>query len=78
MTNEEIVSKFRTLVSPLIEKGRREQIDKLVLGLERIDDTSELAALLSGSLSQRYEGLAIVYAKVKYEAKGNTSTACIQ
>lgn len=49
MTNEEIVSKFRTLVSPLIEKGRREQIDKLVLGLERIDDTSELAALLSGS-----------------------------
>jgi 2-methylcitrate dehydratase PrpD len=47
VTNDEIVAKYRTLVSPLMPEERRDAVERAVLGIEELSDLGELAALLA-------------------------------
>ncbi|GES65502.1 immune-responsive protein [Aspergillus terreus] len=49
LSNEEVLDKFRMFTSDLIEKERRDAIERLVLRLEFLEDVSALEELLSGS-----------------------------
>ena len=48
LTNEEIVEKWRRLTKGVIDDERRDQIEKLCLGLEDLDDVVKLEDLLAG------------------------------
>ncbi|KAI1359758.1 hypothetical protein F5Y08DRAFT_318836, partial [Xylaria arbuscula] len=47
ITNEEIQNKFRRLASSVIDQERIEKIEKLVLGIDQLDDISELLEVLA-------------------------------
>ena len=47
LTNEQVVSKYRSLTERLIECGRQAAIEELVLNLEELRGVSELSSLLS-------------------------------
>ena len=47
-TNEEIVDKWRRLMHGVLDETRRDQIERCVLSLEKLDDVRELAGLLAG------------------------------
>jgi aconitate decarboxylase len=46
LSNEEIVDKYRSLTKGLISDGRQKAIEDAVLGLEKLQDISQLEALL--------------------------------
>ncbi|KAL4805134.1 hypothetical protein BDV18DRAFT_25355 [Aspergillus unguis] len=48
LSNEEIVHKYRRFTKGLISDERQGKIEELVLGLERLEDVSELEDLLAG------------------------------
>ena len=48
VTNEGIVDKWRRLVDGVLDLERREQIEKCVLGLDKLADVRELCGLLAG------------------------------
>lgn len=48
LTNEEIVEKWRLLTKGVVDDERRDQIEKLCLGLEEVGDVLELSKLLAG------------------------------
>ncbi|KAL1983718.1 hypothetical protein VTN96DRAFT_9974 [Rasamsonia emersonii] len=48
LTNEEILDKWRRFTEGLIEDRRRDEIEALVLNLEKLDDVSVLEDLLAG------------------------------
>ncbi|KAF2167095.1 hypothetical protein M409DRAFT_22529 [Zasmidium cellare ATCC 36951] len=49
-SNEDIVEKWRGLVRGILDEGRREEIEKTVLGLEGVGDVRELIKLLAGEV----------------------------
>jgi aconitate decarboxylase len=48
VSNEDIVDKWRSLVDGVVDVERREQIEKCVLGLDRLADVRDLCGLLAG------------------------------
>ncbi|KAH8694929.1 putative immune-responsive protein [Talaromyces proteolyticus] len=51
LTNEEILDKWRRLTQGIIEEKRRDKIEKLVLGIEDLEDVSVLDELLAGPIA---------------------------
>ncbi|MCW2624413.1 MmgE/PrpD family protein [Mycobacterium sp.] len=51
VTNDEIVAKYRTLVSALMPADRVDAIQAAVLGLDGLDDVDELTALLAAPVA---------------------------
>ncbi|MFJ1549867.1 MmgE/PrpD family protein, partial [Streptomyces sp. NPDC088246] len=47
LTNAEIVDKYRSLTRSVVSPGRQAAIESAVLGLEALDDISQLTALLT-------------------------------
>ncbi|MEU4584868.1 hypothetical protein AB0F92_22675 [Kitasatospora aureofaciens] len=47
LTNTEIVDKYRSLTHSVVPRGRQDAIENAVLGLEALDDISQLTALLT-------------------------------
>jgi 2-methylcitrate dehydratase PrpD len=54
LTNREVVEKFRVLVEPLIDRGRARAIEQTMLGLEELDDISELVELLAAPVQAMF------------------------
>lgn len=50
VTNEEVVDKWRRLVSGVLDDRRRDEIERCVLGLENEADVTKLGALLQGTV----------------------------
>lgn len=50
VSNADIVDKWRRLVSGVIDDGRRDEIETKVVGLERLEDVTELVELLRGEV----------------------------
>lgn len=50
LDNDEIVTKWRTLVKDVISEERRNAIERHVLDLDQLDDVAELTKLLSGTV----------------------------
>lgn len=48
LTNEEILEKFRRFTDGIVEAQRRNEIERLVLGLEKVEDITVLEELLAG------------------------------
>ena len=48
LTNEEIVEKFRGLMRGVIEDERRDEIEKVCLGIDSLEDITRLSNLLAG------------------------------
>ena len=48
LTNEEILGKWRNLTEGVIDTGRRDRIEKVLLGLEGLEDVRTLAKELAG------------------------------
>jgi aconitate decarboxylase len=49
LSNEEIVDKWRDLTEGVIDDTRRDKIEKMCLGLEDLDDVTELSEILVGA-----------------------------
>ena len=47
LSNEEIIEKWRVLVTPLIDEARRQKIEDLILNLESCERLTELIELLT-------------------------------
>jgi aconitate decarboxylase len=56
LSNQEIVQKFRTFTKALISEERQRKIEETVLGLESVEDISELQDLLTGLTSSPFKG----------------------
>jgi aconitate decarboxylase len=54
LTNGEVVEKFRVLVEPLIDHQRARAIEQTMLGLEELDDISELLELLAAPVKPMF------------------------
>jgi aconitate decarboxylase len=54
LTNEQIVTKYRTLTHGLVEPERQAAIEELVLNLEKLRGTSELSRLLSAPVGSSF------------------------
>jgi aconitate decarboxylase len=50
VSNKDIVDKWRRLTHGIIEEKRRDEIEKLVLDIEELDDVGDLEKLLAGSI----------------------------
>ena len=50
LTNDEILVKWRLLTEDVIDKERRDKIEKMVLGLDDVRDVTELSQLLAGKV----------------------------
>ncbi|KKK20504.1 hypothetical protein ARAM_001108 [Aspergillus rambellii] len=50
LSNQEILDKYRKFTKGLIDDERRNSIEKLVLGLEELDDVTSLEELLAGPI----------------------------
>ena len=55
LSNEDVVDKFRTLVRPLLDARRATAIEEAVLGLEELEDVSELSVLLAAPVAPVFE-----------------------
>ncbi|KIX95893.1 uncharacterized protein Z520_08601 [Fonsecaea multimorphosa CBS 102226] len=49
-SEEDIVTKWRMLVRDVLDNERRDQIEKCVLGMDKLEDVRELIALLEGTV----------------------------
>ncbi|KAL3429634.1 hypothetical protein BDV09DRAFT_180068 [Aspergillus tetrazonus] len=58
LSNREIVDKFRTFTKALIPEERQRKIEETVLGLEGMEDISELENLLAGLTSSPFTGVS--------------------
>jgi aconitate decarboxylase len=58
LSNREIVDKFRTFTKGLIPEEMQRKIEETVLGLEGIEDISELEDLLAGLISSPFMGVS--------------------
>jgi 2-methylcitrate dehydratase PrpD len=54
LTNEQIVTKYRTLTHGLVESERRAAIEELVLNLEKLQGISDLSHLLSAPVGSLF------------------------
>jgi 2-methylcitrate dehydratase PrpD len=54
LTNTEVVEKFRVLVEPLIDDERARAIEQTMLGLDELDDISELIELLAAPVKPMF------------------------
>ena len=52
VTNEELVAKFHALADRVTDRGRADAIERAVLGLDELDDSNELIALLAAPVSR--------------------------
>ncbi len=52
VTNEEIVAKFHALADRVTDRGRADAIERAVLGLDELDDGSQLIDLLAAPVSR--------------------------
>ena len=50
LSNEEIVHKWRGLVTGVLDVERRDQIEQCVLGMDRLEDIGKLIKLLEGTV----------------------------
>ncbi|XTI95644.1 hypothetical protein V2W45_1256632, partial [Cenococcum geophilum] len=55
VSNEEIVDKYRRLTRNVISKERQEKIEKLVVGLDSLENVADLLSLLSGDVANPLE-----------------------
>ena len=55
VSNEEIVDKYRRLTRNVISKERQEKIEKLVVGLDSLENVEDLLSLLNGDVANPLE-----------------------
>ena len=55
LSNEEIVTKFRTLTDGLIARARQSEIERVVCSLDTLSDIAELTALLAPQVGAAFE-----------------------
>lgn len=48
VSNEQIVGKWRNLMAGVIDDGRRDEIERLVLGFDKVQDVKAIAKVLEG------------------------------
>ena len=56
VSNEETMDKWRRLVDGVLDVEMREQIEKCVLDLEKLEDVRELCRLLAGVVKSPIQG----------------------
>jgi aconitate decarboxylase len=48
LSNEEILEKFRRFMTGIVDDQRRDAIERLVLGIEKVEDINVLEEILAG------------------------------